>query len=178
MQKKSFEITLERFTETVMGDKDRSIFWEDDTRSKDAGNRRRLHVRHALLAVLMSMRISATQQHLAATFDVDQSTMSRYLQYCIVALRQILPTAEKMTDVIRRTPADRIEEELIPKRTLLIDGTLTPADRLGDETARRTRYAGRRKRSIYVSHLFIFTTFISPLRVILRSDLCISLTVL
>ncbi len=33
-------------------------------------------------------------------------------------------------------------------------------------------------RSIYVSHLFIFTTFISPLRVILRSDLCISLTVL
>ena len=34
------------------------------------------------------------------------------------------------------------------------------------------------RRSIYVSHLFIFTTFISPLRVILRSDLCISLTVL
>ena len=147
--KKSFGIILERFTGTVMADKDRPIFWEDDARSSDAGNRCRLHVRHALLAVLMSLRTSATQHHLAATFDVDQSTMSRYLRYGIVALHQILPTAEKITEVIRRTPADKIEEKLIPKRTILIDGTLTPVARPGDRTARKTRYTGRKKRHMY-----------------------------
>ena len=147
--RESFGIILERFTDTVMDDEDRPLFWEDDARSRDARNRRRLHVRHALFAVLMSLRTGATQQHLAATLDVDQSTMSRYLRYCIVILHQILPIAEKMTDVIRRTPADRIEEKLIPKRTILIDGTLTPAGRPWDRTARKTRYAGRRKRHTY-----------------------------
>ncbi len=147
--KESFEIILERFTETVMADVDRPIFWEDDMNRSDAGNRCKLHIRHALLAVLMSMRTNATQQHLAATFDVDQSTISRYLQYCIVVLRQVLPTTEKIKDVICKTPADKLDEKLIPKRTLLIDGTLTPVDRPGDKTAGETRYTGRKKRHMY-----------------------------
>ncbi len=40
-------------------------------------------------------------------------------------------------------------EELIPKKTLLIDGTLTPVDRPGDRTARKTRYSGRKKRHMF-----------------------------
>ncbi len=61
----------------------------------------------------------------------------------------MLPTAERITDVIRKTPADRTEERLIPKKTILIDGTPTPVDRLGDKTARKTRYTGRKKRHMY-----------------------------
>ena len=49
---------------------------------------------------------------------------------------------------------------------------------MGRHSPELRRWFETRMRSIYVSHLFIFTTFISPLRVILRSDLCISLTVL
>ncbi len=131
-----------------MADGDRPLFWEDDASRSDAGNRCKLHIRHALPAELMSLRTGATQHHLAATFDVDQSTISRYLQYCIVILRKILPTAEKIADVIRKTPAGRIEE-LIPKKTILVDGTLTPIDRPGDKTARKTRYTGRKKRHMY-----------------------------
>ncbi len=126
-----------------MADGDRPLFWEDDASRSDAGNWCKLHIRHALLAELMSLMTSATQHHLAATFDVDQSTISRYLQYCIMILRKILPTAEKMADVIRKTPADRIEE-LIPK-TILVDGILTPVVRSGDKTARKTRYTGRKE---------------------------------
>ena len=62
-------------------------------------------------------------------------------------LCRMLPTAEEMADVICKTPADRIEE-MIPK-TILIDGTMTPADRPGDKTARKTRYTGRKKRRMY-----------------------------
>ncbi len=137
---------LGRFTEAVMADGDRSLFWEDDASSSDAGNRCKLHVRHALPAKLTSLRTGATQHRLAATFDV-QSTMSWCLWYCIMILCRMLPTAEEMADVICKTPADRIEE-MIPK-TILIDGTMTPADRPGDKTARKTRYTGRKKRRMY-----------------------------
>ncbi len=50
--KESCEIVLERFTKEVMDDGGRPIFWEDDMNRSDAGNRCRLHVRHALLVVL------------------------------------------------------------------------------------------------------------------------------
>ncbi len=51
---------LGRFTEAVMADGDRSLFWEDDASSSDAGNRCKLHVRHALPAELTSLRTGAT----------------------------------------------------------------------------------------------------------------------
>ena len=147
--KESFTIILERFTEEVMDDEDRPLFWEDDVRGGDAGNRCKLYIRHALLAVLMSIRTKATQHHLAATFDVDQSTMSRYLRYGAVLLRRLLPASEKLASIICKTPAGKLEEVLIPKKTLLIDGTLTPVDRPGDRTARKTRYSGRKKRHMF-----------------------------
>ena len=106
--KESFEIVLKRFTDAVMADGGRFLFWKDNAKNKDAGNRCKLHIRHALLAVLMNLRANATQQHLAATFDIDQSTMSRCLQHCIVILRQILPVAEKIADIICKIPADKI----------------------------------------------------------------------
>ena len=56
---------------------------------------------------------------------------------------RIKPTAEKTTDIIHRTPADRIEVKLIPKRTLLIDSTLTPVDRpeRGSEIRNHTNFS-------------------------------------
>ena len=77
------------------------LFWDDRNRRSDPGNRCKLYVRHFLLLALASMKSGDTEEKLAATFLISQSTVNRYLKLADVALSDVLPTAGNITEVIK-----------------------------------------------------------------------------
>ncbi len=115
-------------------------------RVSDAGNRCKLDPEHALLVGLMKKRTNVTQGQLAALFGIDQTTVCRYIKLVDEILKQILPTAKNMSDIIQsdEKPIQQIQKVL--GNTLLIDGTHVPVRRSEDSVQRNKSYSGKKKR--------------------------------
>ena len=60
-----------------------------------------MYIRHSLLLALMRKKGGSTQEELAAMFGVDQSNINRSLAASNHILSEVLPTAHKMTQLIR-----------------------------------------------------------------------------
>ncbi|MCY4491454.1 MAG: hypothetical protein OXC46_08345, partial [Thaumarchaeota archaeon] len=78
-------------------------------------------------------------------FDVDQSTVSRYLKFAKPLVEEILPTAKQMTGIIKSIKTKKEFEKLVPKSTLLPDGTEVSKERSQNKDERKASYSGKKK---------------------------------
>ena len=123
---------------------DAPLFSEDCT--SDPGNRCLPGRRSVLLLALFRKRSNVTQEALGVLFDVDQSTVCRYLQFADSVLANILPTADRISSMVRKARTPRQFEALVPSRTIIVGGTEVPRQRPKDGDARKRTYSGKKKR--------------------------------
>lgn len=95
--KSVFECTLEWFVAIADTMDDAPLFWENINRTSDPGNRCKLRYDEALLLILTRLKSDHTQDNLAVDFGIDQSTISRYIDFSKKVLEEILPTAKTCT---------------------------------------------------------------------------------
>ncbi len=105
--------------ESKRHNKDAPLFSEDGT--PDPGNRCLPGRRSVLLMALFRRRSNVTQDALGVLFDVDQSTVCRYLRFADSVLAGILPTADRMTRLVKKAETSEQLEQLMPDRTIIID---------------------------------------------------------
>lgn len=128
-----------------------TLSWDDDGRASDPGNRSKLHIRHFLLLSLMRKKEGTTQTELAAMFGVYQSNINRSLEAPNYMLSEMLPTAYRMTRLIREADMLTDLKKIIPldpatgKVAVVLDGTHVRLDRSGDKDRRRADYSGKKK---------------------------------
>ncbi len=131
--------------ESKRHNKDAPLFSEDET--PDPGNRCLPGRRSVLLMALFRKRSNVTQDALGVLFDVDQSTVCRYLKFADSVLAGILPTADRMTRLVKKAETSEQLEQLMPDRTIIIDGTeAVPRQRPQDRDKRKNTYSGKKKR--------------------------------
>ena len=146
-----FDYILHRYTAWIKEHGDTTLFWDDDIRASDPGNRSRLYIRHSLLLSLMRKKGGTTQAELAAMFGVDQSNINRSLEASNHILSEVLPTARRMTQLIREVDTLTDLKRIIPpdpatgKVAVVLDGTHVRVDRSGDRDRRRADYSGKKK---------------------------------
>ncbi len=153
-----FEYLLELFKKESKSFPDAPLFSEDNY--ADPGNRCILDYQNVLFMALMRKRHGTKQEILAMIFSVDQSTVSRYIDFANKILPKILPTAhvvtrriEQILKDIEQSPNKKEKaanqkklEELIPGRKLMIDGTHNPIQRPTDKELRKDYYSGKKKK--------------------------------
>ena len=125
------------------------LFYEDESRASDPGNRCKLRLRHALLMALIHKKDNLTQGTLQALFGVDQSSVCRYLQVMDQILAEVLPTAKKISEDIVECETDEEFKEIVPGPDggdVFVDGTHCPVQRPSEKTVRRMRFSGKKKR--------------------------------
>ena len=109
-------------------------------------------LRHALLMCLLRLKDNPAQGTLEAFFGIDQSTVSRYLQFCNRMLAEILPTPRKISaEISKCKTADQLKEFIPGKnaRTVLMNGTHIPVRRSGDAERKNSTYSGKKKTHTY-----------------------------
>ena len=109
-----FDYILHMYTASIKERGDTTLFWDDDVRISDPGNRSKIYIRHSLLLSLMRKKGGTTQAELAAMFGVDQSNVNRSLGASNRILSEVLPTASKMTQLIRGVDTLVNLKEMIP----------------------------------------------------------------
>ena len=77
------------------------LFWDDENRKSDPGNRCRLYIRYLLLLSIAHKKGGYTEDELGALFLVGQNTVYKYLRLANAALADVLPTANNLTEIIR-----------------------------------------------------------------------------
>ena len=150
--KKEFEYILNSLEKAIKESKDAPLFCNNEKRSDDPGNRCSLYPRHALLMCLLRLKDNPTQGTLEAFFGIDQSTVSRYLQFCNRMLAKILPTPHRISrEISKCKTADELKEFIPGKnaRTILVDGTHIPVRRSGDAERKNSTYSGKKKTHTY-----------------------------
>ena len=146
-----FDYILHRYTAYVKKHGDTTLFWDDDGRASDPGNRSKIYMRHALLLSLMHKKGGHTQSELGAIFGIDQSNINRSLSISNKILAEVLPTARKMTEKIKEAETlEDVEKIISPdpdtgKITVVVDGTHVPIDRSKDKDQRKADYSGKKK---------------------------------
>ena len=150
--KKEFEYILNNLEKAIKESKDAPLFRSNEKRSDDPGNRCSLYPRRALLTCLLRLKDNPTQGTLEAFFGTDQSTVSRYLQFCNRMLAEILSTPRKISGEISKCKtADELKEFIPGKnaRTILADGTYIPVRRSGDAGRKNSACPGKKKTRTY-----------------------------
>ena len=109
-----FDYILHRYTACIKEHEDTTLFWDDNIRASDPGNRSRLYIRYSLLLSLMRKKGGTTQAELAAMFGVDQSNINRSLEASNRVLSEVLPTARRMTQIVREADTLTDLKRIIP----------------------------------------------------------------
>ena len=92
-------------------------------------------------------------------FGVDQSSVNRSLMASNHILSEVLPTASKMTQLIRGVDTLMNLKKMIPpdpatgKIAVVLDGTHVPVDRSSDKDRRRADYSGKKTSTLGTSVL-------------------------
>ena len=136
-----FLYCLNKVKKKIMSIPERPLFFEDSLSAKDPENIYRLHIRYALLMTLMRIKGSPTQGQLSASFDISPPIVSSYLAFMRSILQDILPTARKLFKKMHKDSS--VVKKLIPDNKILIDGTVTPVQRLED--AQQEVYSDKNK---------------------------------
>ena len=149
MSKERFGTLTAEFGEEIARLRGTPLFKDDPRHRKRAGNRCRLHMRHALLLSLAQKRAHAPQEVLAGVFGIDQAAISRQLKLCDRVLEKILPTGKTIHAGIAECKTDRERREFIPGPgggTIIIDGTRSQHVRPKDKKRKEGMYSGKIKR--------------------------------
>ena len=101
----------------------------------------------------MRKKSGSTQDELGAVFGIDQSNVNRSLAVSNAILSEILPTARKMTEILRKIKSLMELKSMIPPAELagnriavVLDDTHVPVDRSGNKERRKADYSGKKKR--------------------------------
>ena len=138
-----FDYLYDRFLVELKKVPNLPLFSEDQ--NENPGNRCMLDKESVFLLGLIESRSNEQQAKLGVWFDVDQSTVSRYLKFAKPLVEEILPTAKKMTGIIKSIKTKKEFEKLVPKSTLLPDGTEVSKERSQNKDERKASYSGKKK---------------------------------
>ena len=111
------------------------------------GNVCKLLPRHILLLILMRHYTGMSQKLLAQMFMVNQSTISRRLDYGLKILSRIVPSSKKVKNVLKYGSEDIRRTILTGPNggTVIIDGSRVPAFRPSDAKQQKKMYSGKTK---------------------------------
>ena len=90
------------------------LFRDDESRTSDPGNRRKLRFRHALAHVAHTQKDNPTQGTLQAIFGVDQTSVCRYLKVMDRILASVLPTAKNISKEIAACETKEEFKRIVP----------------------------------------------------------------
>ena len=97
------------------------------------------------------LRTNRTQEDLEIEFEIDQTTISRYLPRVEAKLKRMLPTARYVMGKLGRMDnVDQIKK-IFPgfDGTVIVDGTHVEACRQQDKEERKAAYSGKKKTTTY-----------------------------
>ena len=94
------------------------LFYDDESRAPDPGNRCKLRLRHALLMALVRKKDNPAQGTLQALFGVDQTSVYRYLHVMDRILAAVLPTAENVPKDIAECETKEEFKKRVPAAVL------------------------------------------------------------
>ena len=94
------------------------LFYDDESRASDPGNRCKLRLRHALLMALVRKKDNPTQGTLQALFGVDQTSVCRYLHVMDRILAAVLPTAKNISKDIAECETKEEFKKMVPTAVL------------------------------------------------------------
>lgn len=143
-----FEYIYSRMLEKIKDTADAPLFAIPGHRESDPGTRRLLPLKIALIMNLYHMYTNCTQQHLAALFGIDQSTVSRYQGVLNKRLCEILPTPDWATQTIAGALTYPEMQKILQgdeNATIFIDGTHIRIQRPSDHETQKEHYSGKKK---------------------------------
>ena len=144
LSRTQFSFIYDLFTKTSKQREPGAPLFVEDKYS-DPGNRCKLHRRHTVLLTLMHLRLATPQAALGVLFGIDQSTVSRYLDFSIDVFSELLPTSAKITQKIRKCNTIKELKKLVPDGTAIVDGSHVNIHRPQDPKQRTESYSGKRK---------------------------------
>ena len=95
-----FQYILRHVEAYVTASGETPLFYDDESRASDPGNRCKLRLRHALLMVIVRKKDNPAQGTLQALFGVDQTSVCKYLYVMDRILAAVLPTAKNISKYI------------------------------------------------------------------------------
>ena len=138
-----FDYMYDRFVKDSKRRRNAPLFAEDE-KSKP-GNRCLLGRREVLYLALVRKRHNMRQKALAVMFGINQSTVSRYLEFADKILEKILPTADNTTELIKKAKTRKEAEKIVPDKTLITDATHAQKQRPKNKEQRKKTYSGKKK---------------------------------
>ena len=170
VEPKNFHLLAGALSRYMEKDPGSALYWGKPGSEGGAGRRCALAPRHALFMYLEYVRHGASQDSVAATYRISQSSASRYFEYVEKALSELLPTGDNMAgrimgartaDGVQRAAAGALaglEEaagaepgsagrpgKTLPRGTVVHDGTHVPRERAKDREERDASYSGKKK---------------------------------
>ena len=115
---KEFQYILRRVEAYVTASGETPLFYDDESRASDPGNRCKLRLRHALLMALVRKKDNLTQGTLQALFGVDQTSVCRYLKVMDRILAAVLPTAKNISKDIAECETKEEFKKRVPTAVL------------------------------------------------------------
>lgn len=147
-----------------------ALYWGKAGCDDSAGRRCALAPRHMLFMYLEYARHGASQEHVAATYGISQTSASRYFAYVQKALASRLPTCDNASaklrkaetpEEVQRVAADLLEDferaagvepgssgrpgKTLPGNIVMHDGTHVLKERATDKEERDASYSGKKK---------------------------------
>ena len=113
-----FKYILEQVKAYATASNEMLLFYDDESRASDPGNRCKLRLRHALLMALIRKKDNPTQGTLQALFGVDQISVCRYLHVMDRILAAVLPTAENVSKDIAECETREEFKKRVPTAAL------------------------------------------------------------
>ena len=113
-----FQYILRHVEAYVTASGETPLFYDDESRVSDPGNRCKLRLRHALLMALVRKKDNPTQGTLQALFGVDQTSVCRYLKVMDRILAAVLPTAKNISKDIAECETKEEFKKSVPTAVL------------------------------------------------------------
>ena len=147
LHRAEFEEALARFDKIVKNNLDVPHFRDDERRKSDACNQCSLHIRHAFLLLLVRRAHIIPQLILGTMFGIDQTTVSRYLQFGAKYDDDVLVvTPRNITKLISKSKTTKELKEILPDRQggeIIPDGTLVKTTRPQNSTEQKSNTPAR-----------------------------------
>ena len=122
---------------------DNLLFYEDG--KPLPGNRCRLSRDQSVYLAILSKKSNVKQIDLEVPYGIDQSTVSRTIEYIDSILVKVLPTAHAIQQEIKHAGVARLDK-FVPDNELVFDGAEFPVVRPQDDEVQKLYYSGKKKR--------------------------------
>ncbi|MCY4491076.1 MAG: transposase family protein [Thaumarchaeota archaeon] len=115
-----------------------------DDQKQNPGNIHMLDKESALLLTLIKYRSNDQHERLGVWFGVNEDAISTYLKFVKPILEKILPTAKKITRMIKSAKTKNEFEKLVPGSTLIHDKVVVSRQIIGENDKENTSYSDKK----------------------------------